>query len=134
MVIGMDRERFEQLVMAAVESLPEELRARLENISLVVEDYPTRSQLSKQRLDAGYTLLGLYEGFPLTRRGYSYGNVLPDKITIFQRPIESMSRDDEVITREIAEVVKHEIGHYFGISDARLSEIEKEKRRPGKDV
>ncbi len=123
----MDRERFKRLVEMAVEALPEEFRDRLENIAVVVEDSPSSYQLSKARLGSHHTLLGLYEGVPLTERTRSYGMVPPDKITIFQKPIESRCRDDAEITAEIQEVVRHEIAHHFGIGDARLKEIEKAK-------
>jgi predicted Zn-dependent protease with MMP-like domain len=120
----MNRDRFEQLVASAVESLPEEFRTRLENITITVEDSPTPEQLSKMRSKRGYTLLGLYEGIPLTKRTHSYGMAVPDKITIFQKPIESKCRDDDEITAEIKRVVQHEIAHHFGIGDAKLREIE----------
>ncbi len=123
----MDRERFKRLVEMAVEALPEEFRDRLENIAVVVEDSPSPYQLSRARLGSRHTLLGLYEGVPLTERTRSYGMVPPDKITIFQKPIESRCRDDAEITAEIQEVVRHEIAHHFGIGDARLKEIEKAK-------
>ena len=120
----MDRERFEWLVARAVESLPEEFRTRLENIDVVVEDWPTHSQLVEAGLKDGRTLLGLYQGVPLTRRGEHYGLVPPDKITIFQKPIEAKCRDDATITAEIGKVVRHEIAHHFGIGDARLRQLE----------
>ena len=121
----MDRERFEWLVAKAVESLPEEFITRLENIDVVVEDYPTQSQLASAELRRGQTLLGLYEGVPLTRRSSHYGLVVPDKITIFQKPIEAKCRYDTEITAEIQQVVQHEIAHHFGIGDARLKQIGK---------
>ena len=102
----MDRERFERLVARAVDSLPEEFRTRLENIDVVVEDWPTHSQLAEAGLRKGETLLGLYEGVPLTRRGSHYGLVPPDKITIFQKPIEAKCRNDAEITAEIQKVVQ----------------------------
>lgn len=123
----MDRESFEGLVARAVEDLPEEFLARLQNIAVVVEDYPTSSQLRRVGLRSGQTLLGLYEGVPQTKRGERYGLVPPDKITIFQKPIEARWRQDSDISAEIQKVVKHEVAHYFGISDARLQEIEKDK-------
>lgn len=123
----MNRERFEQLVTSAVESLPEEFRARMENIIIVVEDRPTPAQLTRTRLKRGHTLLGLYEGVPLTKRTHSYGMVPPDKITIFQKPIESQCSGDAEITAEIQRVVQHEIAHHFGMVDAKLKEIEKAK-------
>lgn len=119
----MDRERFEWLVARAVEDLPEEFLARLQNIDVVVEDHPTLGQLDE--VGHGQTLLGLYEGVPQTKRGRHYGLVPPDKITIFQKPIEASCKHDAEITAEIRRVVKHEIAHHFGISDARLRQIEK---------
>jgi len=121
----MDRERFEWLVTRAVQALPEEFVARLENIDVVVEDWPTVEQLTRAGLRQGQTLLGLYEGVPLTKRGGHYGLVPPDKITIFRKPIEAKCRYDAEITAEIQRVVKHEIAHHFGIGDARLEQIEK---------
>jgi predicted Zn-dependent protease with MMP-like domain len=121
----MDRERFEWLVARAVDSLPEEFRTRLENIDVVVEDWPTHSQLAEVGLKDGRTLLGLYQGVPLTRRGGHYGLVPPDKITIFQKPIEAKCRDDTRITAEIQKVVRHEIAHHFGIGDGRLRQLER---------
>jgi predicted Zn-dependent protease with MMP-like domain len=121
----MDRERFESLVRHAVDSLPEEFISRLANIDVVVEDYPSSDQLERAGLGRGYTLLGLYEGVPLTRRSRGYGLVPPDKITIFKKPIEDRCRHDDEITAEIRSVVRHEIAHHFGISDARLRQLEK---------
>ncbi len=123
----MDRERFEWLVARAVESLPEEFRTRLENIDVVVEDWPTHSQLAELGLRDARTLLGLYQGVPLTRRGGHYGLVPPDKITIFQKPIEAKCRDDTSITAEIGKVVRHEIAHHFGIGDGRLRQLERDE-------
>jgi len=125
----MDRERFAQLVAKAVESLPEEFRDKMENVDVVVEDQPAQEQLAKLRRKRGegLLLLGLYQGVPLTRRGRHYGLVAPDKITIFQKPIEARCRYDAEIIAEVQRVVRHEIAHHFGISDARLKELEKDK-------
>jgi predicted Zn-dependent protease with MMP-like domain len=125
----MDRERFERLVVEAVESLPDEFQERLENVDVVVEEFPSKAQLKQSSLASNMTLLGLYEGVPLTERQSSYGMVTPDKITIFQRTIEEKcrSRDENDIKVEISRVVLHEIAHHFGIGDDRLEEIEKEK-------
>ena len=123
----MDREGFESLVAKAVDSLPEEFRTRLENIDVVVEDWPTEGQLARVGLRRGQTLLGLYEGVPLTRRSSYYGLVPPDIITIFQKPIEAKCRYDAEITAEIQRVVRHEIAHHFGIGDARLKQIESDR-------
>jgi predicted Zn-dependent protease with MMP-like domain len=123
----MDREQFEWLVARAVDSLPEEFRTKLENIDVVVEEWPTQYQLAKTRLKRGQTLLGLYEGVPLTKRGVHYGLVPPDKITIFRKPIEAKCSHNAEITAEIQRVVRHEIAHHFGIGDARLRQIERDK-------
>ncbi|MFC2035180.1 metallopeptidase family protein [Chloroflexota bacterium] len=123
----MNKERFERLVTSAIETLPGELLERLENIAVVVEDYPNRAKLAQIGLDRGYTLLGLYEGVPLTERGTNYGLVTPDKITIFQKSIEAECGNDAEITAEIQSVVQHEIAHHFGIGDSKLRQIEKSK-------
>ena len=119
----MNREKFEWLVAKAVSSLPDEFRNRLENIDVVVEEQPTHSQLAEVGLKRGETLLGLYEGVPLTKRGRHYGLVAPDKITIFQKPLEAKCRRDADIITEIQSVVQHEIAHHFGISDDRLRQL-----------
>ena len=111
----------------AVGSLPDEILARMENIDVVVEEWPTSGQLAELGLKRSETLLGLYQGVPLTRRSRHYGMVVPDKITIFQKPIEARCRYDNDIIAEIRRVVQHEIAHHFGISDARLRQLEKGK-------
>jgi len=120
----MDRERFEELVAMAVNSLPEEFLSKLENIDVVVEDWPTFDQMARAGLKDGETLLGLYEGVPLTMRSSLYG-LVPDKITIFRRPIEAKCRYVDQISAEVQRVVRHEIAHHFGIGDARLEQIER---------
>jgi len=119
----MDSQRFEWLVARAIESLPEEFQERLENIDVVVADEPTRAQLRELGRKRGESLLGLYEGVPLTRRSHGYGFVIPDKVTIFQRPIESICKNDTQIIAEVQRVVRHEIAHHFGISDDRLRDL-----------
>jgi predicted Zn-dependent protease with MMP-like domain len=119
----MERERFEWLVAKAVDSLPDELRDRMENIDVVVADQPTPHQLADLGKRRGETLLGLYEGVPLTRRSGHYGLVAPDKVTIFQKPIESICRNDAEIITRVQRVVLHEIAHHFGISDDRLRQL-----------
>ncbi len=126
----MDRERFEWLVAKAIADLPDEFRERMDNIDIVVQDEPTSGQLADAGLKRSETLLGLYEGVPLTRRSRSYGMVPPDKITIFQKPIEARYRSETRIQHEIQRVVKHEIAHHFGISDARLNQLERRRKRP----
>lgn len=113
----------------AVEDLPEEIALRLENIDIVVEDSPTPRQMATARLGHDQLLLGLYEGVPLTRRSSYYGMVPPDKITIFQKAIEIKCRSEDEIATEIRKVVQHEIAHHFGISDAGLERLEKDKAK-----
>jgi predicted Zn-dependent protease with MMP-like domain len=125
----MDRERFEALVARAIAALPDQFLDRLENIAVIVEDYPSRSQLSDIGLKHRHELLGLYEGIPLTKRGRHYNLATPDMITIFQKPIEAQCHTDAEISSEIQKVVRHEIAHHFGINDDRLDEIENRARR-----
>ena len=124
----MNRDTFEELVERTVHTLPREFLDRMENIDIVVQEYADQDQLSKARVKRKESLLGLYEGVPLTKRSTRYGLVVPDRISIFQKPIESLCRNDGEIAEEIRKVVIHEIAHHFGISDARLREIEKDKK------
>ena len=121
----MDRERFEGLVTEAIEALPAEFKSRLENVDVVVEEWPSQRHLDSTRLKQGHTLLGLYQGVPLTRRGRGYGLVVPDKITIFQRPIEALCRGEDEIRDRIQRVVRHEVAHHFGTGEARLAQLER---------
>ena len=123
----MHRERFEQLVAEAVSELPEEFLERLDNVDVVVEDQPSAVQLKHAHIGRQDALLGLYEGIPITERHSNYGLVPPDKITVFQKPVEAVAGTDDEIRREVQRVVKHEIAHHFGISDARLDQLEREK-------
>ncbi|MDI6857123.1 MAG: metallopeptidase family protein [Dehalococcoidia bacterium] len=115
----MDRERFLGLVEQALLALPEQFRDKLSNIDIQVEDYPSADDLRAARA-RGRTLLGLYRGVPLTRRGVSYNLVPPDRIVIFQRPIERVSGSDEEVVERVGRVVRHEIAHHFGIDDESL--------------
>jgi predicted Zn-dependent protease with MMP-like domain len=113
----MDRQQFERIVEEEFERLPTLFRERLENVRIVVEDQPT-SRHAHHRA----TLLGLYEGIPLNRRGSDYGvyPVIPDTITLFQDNIESVSADDAEARRQIRTTLIHEIGHYYGMSEADI--------------
>lgn len=123
----MQRERFEALVVRAIDNLPPEFQHQLENVDIVVEDWPTRGQLRQARLNRPNQLLGLYQGVPQVRRGRGYGLVLPDKISIFRRPIEAQCRSDDEVEARIEEVVRHEIAHHFGTDEKTLRKIEGEK-------
>ena len=125
----MQRERFVALVMRAINNLPPEFQRKLDNIDIVVEDWPMPSQLKQTKHNHPNQLLGLYQGVPQTRRDRGYGLVLPDKISIFQKPIEAQCRFGGEIEAKIEEVVRHEIAHHFGLDERTLRKIEGEKRR-----
>ncbi len=119
------RRRFESMVRRAVRSIPAELAERLENVDIVVKTRPSPAQLSAGRVPDGHTLLGLYVGTDLTRRGGEYTFAMPDRIFIFQEPLERLARGEDELTARIRQTVLHEIAHHFGISDARLHEIDR---------
>jgi predicted Zn-dependent protease with MMP-like domain len=123
----MDKARFEELVDKALDGLPDEFAESLDNVAIFVEDYPSREQRLRSPQDEDSVILGLYEGIPLTERGHDYGMVLPDRITIFRKPIESVCRTDDEIVETVRSTVLHEIAHHFGISDGRLDELEGRK-------
>ena len=128
----MEREKFEALVARALKNLPPEFKSKLENVDIVVEDWPTPRQLRQVKLRHPGQLLGLYQGVPQTRRGRGYGMVLPDKISIFRKPIEAQCRFGEEIEVKIGEIVRHEIAHHFGTDEKTLRRIEAENYRKGK--
>lgn len=123
----MSDEQFEQLVSDAIEMIPERFLKKLVNVAIVTQDTPTKAQLERNHIRKGSTLLGLYEGIPLTARGdfYGAGEILPDKITIFKQPILDDAEGDEMKLREIVrDTVWHEIAHYFGYDDKEILERE----------
>jgi predicted Zn-dependent protease with MMP-like domain len=120
----MTRDRFRALVQEALAGIPQQFRDALDNIAIVVEDEPTHDQLAEVGIEPPDTLYGLYEGTPLTERSWADGNRLPDKVTLFQRPIEEDSYDEDDIIVGIGETLIHEIGHYFGLSEEEIEEIE----------
>lgn len=119
------RERFEELVQEALDSIPDALWDAVDNLAVTVEDWPSRAQLDRMGLGPGRTLLGLYEGVPLTGRSHHYGLVAPDKITIFRGPILRICPpgDEDAIRAQVRRTVLHEVAHHFGIDDDRLHEI-----------
>lgn len=119
----MDRRSFEKLVTEAVESLPADIRRMLDNVEVTVESRPSRHTLRSLGLQSGRTLLGLYQGVPQTKRTSRYGLVLPDKITIYQRPIEQACRTPAAVRAQVRDTVLHELAHHFGLSEDRLREI-----------
>ena len=111
-MITVDPERFEQMVATALDGLPPEFGDRMKNVAVLVEHGP-----------GPRGLLGLYEGVPLTSRTTNYAGVLPDRITIYQRAICAICDSEEEVVEQVRRTVIHEVGHYFGISDARLREL-----------
>lgn len=118
----MSAERFEELVLDAVQDLPQELLSRLDNVAIVTQRWPSEIQMRSAGIRHRDDILGLYEGIPLTERA-NYNLVLPDKITVFQGPVESICHTLDEMTREIQDTVAHEIAHHFGIDDERLEEL-----------
>jgi predicted Zn-dependent protease with MMP-like domain len=113
-------ERFEAFVADALDEIPAELASAMENVAVVVADWPRPDQLDGR----DGTLLGLYEGIPLTRRDpIGYGGVLPDRITIFRGPLCARAADEADLAARVRTTVLHEVGHHFGLSDGRLSEL-----------
>ena len=124
----MNRKTFEQLVERALKRLPKKFLDALENIAIEVEDEPPQDVLDDMGVEDG-ALYGLYQGVPLTEREWNFGNVLPDRITIYQGPIERDTRNDEEIEEVVLDTVVHEIGHYFGFDDETLYSLEDEKAK-----
>jgi len=122
----MEREEFRELVVKAVKSLPRQFRKRMENISVVVEDYPSRDDVQKTGATR-FSLLGLYQGVPLKKRSVWQNQTLPDKISIFQANIERAARTPEAVQELVREVVMHEIGHYFGLNEDELREAQQSR-------
>jgi len=121
----LTRKEFEELVTLAVRELPKSLKDKMENVDIVVENRVPQYLLLEMGLRSPYELLGLYQGVPVDRRRFYYGNVLPDKITLFQTTIESICKTKKEVEEKVREVIIHEVGHYFGLNDERLRELEK---------
>ena len=114
MPVQMSRERFEELVAEALDTVPEELLTLMDNVVVLVEDDPDRDDRN---------LLGLYEGYALTSRGWDYAGVLPDRITIYRNPTLGICETEDDVIDEVATTVVHEIAHHFGIDDERLHDL-----------
>jgi predicted Zn-dependent protease with MMP-like domain len=119
----MNRDIFERLVAEALEALPEYFREKLDNVEVVVEEWPDRETMRRAGVRHPAELLGIYHGIPQTKRTHDYGLVLPDKISIYRQPILMHCRTLEEVRQTIQRVVRHEVAHHFGIDDERLREI-----------
>ena len=122
---------FEQLVNDGVKAIPQKFLDLLDNVAIVIEDAPTWAQLAKMRIKPGWTLFGLYEGVPQTKRGNPYALTLPDKITIFRLPIEQSASDPEAVKEIVKNTVWHEVAHHFGMDEQQVREAE--QKRPSKN-
>jgi predicted Zn-dependent protease with MMP-like domain len=120
----MKRGVFERLVADALMTIPRRFRAAMANLAIVVEDEPSPELLEEMEIAPPDTLLGLYQGIPLTERSWDYGNTLPDRILLFQGPLERESDDEDDLVVAIGETLIHEVGHYFGLSEEEIEEIE----------
>lgn len=119
----MDSDQFEGLVLEALESMPEMFHEALDNVEIVIEQWPAWNTMRMAGVRSKFALLGFYHGVPLTERTTNYGLVSPDKISIYQKPIEAQCRTPEEVRALVHRVVLHELAHHFGIDDDRLHEI-----------
>ena len=120
----VSEDKFNSIVSWAIDSLPKEYIDNMKNVAVVVEDEPTDLQRLKLHLVNGVTLYGLYEGIPLTKRGNNYNLVLPDKITIFKKPIEANCTNIKQLKEQVKNTVWHEIAHHYGLDHKRIRELE----------
>lgn len=119
----LNHEDFEALVVEALQTLPAEIMARLENVALTVEDWPSPTQLAEASVPRGSTLFGLYQGIPLTHRTTAYGMVAPDRITLFRGPLLRAFPHLDALAEQVRRTVVHEIGHYFGMNEAQIAAL-----------
>jgi len=120
----MTLEKFEELVREGISAIPQEFLDKLENVDIVVEEDPTLEQIEKLKIRNNCVLFGLYEGIPKTKRSSGYGQVLPDKITIFKNPIEKFSKNEDEIKQTIKNTIWHEFAHHFGMDEDRVRKAE----------
>lgn len=120
----MEKEKFERLVEEALAQLPKKFKKYIENLAVIVEAKPSRELYERTGNSPFSVLLGHYHGVPFKHRGPFYGNIPPDVIVVYQKPIESICSTEEDIRKKVREVIFHEIGHYFGLNDRELKEIE----------
>jgi len=125
----LKRPEFEKIVEKGIEAIPEKFLRKLNNVAIVVVAEPTLAQKKKLNIHPDWTLFGLYEGIPQTHRGINYSAVLPDKITVFQRPIEKAARDEKDIKEMVKNTVWHEIAHHFVMSEDQVRRAEVRRRK-----
>lgn len=123
-MIQVSNDEFDQLITTAMDELPEAYVSQLDNVAITFENEPSPEQRVKLRLRCNQTLYGLYEGVPMTQRGSNYSFVLPDKITIFKKPIEHTSGSMNELKAQIKNTLWHEIGHHYGLDHDRIHHLE----------
>ena len=122
--MAVTRESFRQLVEEAIDTIPAKFAREVRNLAIVIEDEPSQDLLGEMEMEPGDSLLGLYQGVPLNERSWSYGNRLPDRITLFQQTIEEdCDGDEDDIVVAIGETLIHDLGHYFGMSEEDLEAV-----------
>jgi len=128
----MEEKDFEKLIKEAILELPEKIRQKINNCTLCIEKKPSPEQLRKSGIRHAGSLLGLYEGVPQTKWGRGFGMILPDKIIIFQEPIEKFAGGTpEAIKELVRNTVWHEIAHHFGFNEKQVRELEKKRKKRG---
>jgi predicted Zn-dependent protease with MMP-like domain len=130
----MTREKFERLVADAIALIPRRFRREMKNIAIIVEDEPSAELLEEMEIDPPDSLYGLYQGTPLPERSATWGNTLPDCVTLFQKIIEEDCDDDDDVRMVIGETLIHEVGHYFGLSEEEIEDIEERYWRGDADA
>jgi predicted Zn-dependent protease with MMP-like domain len=127
-MIKITKEEFGKIVDEGIRAIPEKFLSLIDNVAIVVEDQPSEEQKEKFHLRHGWTLFGLYEGIPQSKRGNHYSSVVPDKITIFQKPIENAAKNLEDMKAIVKNTVWHEIAHYFGLNEEEVHQAEMRRK------
>lgn len=123
-MVELSDKQFETIVAKAIDAIPEKYASRLQNVAFLIESVPTPEQVQRLKLRGNSLLFGLYEGTPLPQRG-GMTKLLPDKITLFKKPLEFVSQDIDDLTEHVKNTVWHEVAHYFGLNHKMIHELEK---------
>jgi predicted Zn-dependent protease with MMP-like domain len=129
-MMDISDEQFESIINQAMDELPQEYIKGLDNVAITYDDEPTGVQRTQLKLRCNQSLYGLYEGIPRTKRDSGYNLVLPDKITIFKKPILSVSNDMQQLKSQVKNTLWHEIAHHYGLDHGRIHELEAKMRKP----
>jgi predicted Zn-dependent protease with MMP-like domain len=130
-MIKVSDDKFEELLVQAIDNIPDKYAKRMDNVGIFWENEPTEEQRKNLKLHCNQTLFGLYEGIPLTKRGAGYNLVLPDKITLFKLPLESAADSIDDLRDKIGRTLWHEVAHYFGLDHNRIHSLERNERTSG---